>query len=480
MERNNEGGFRVSAVYIGLILAAIPLIVIVISFMLGGWSWGLMDDHRMVMIPGSICERLTNSFMGMFNYGLMRPVAAVHYAVFYKIFSHNPTAFYIFRWFECVMMLGVWAYLSFKVTRSRFAPPLFLCAALSFYKLYDAFFYLSTQEVFGLLFVGIAMLFFFGAIGERLENGGRFCWGSFTAGMGFLLLAFGSKEPFLAVGIALGLSMVLMSVRSRGKGVLVAGITTVVLGIIYAVGLKLFVMKEYSSAYAITDLGVMSANALVWVQKDLLSHLPWIVLGFILMFVRSSGSWTRVRLWALWMGVLSYAGYTVLLLPWNVWGYYAGPLGVFFAFIIAVGLADKVERLRRPQLIVLGGAGFVFALVVGLIALRFHSGYQYDSANLMKWMGTNALFEHETAQGAVVRGNAAEPCEAVVAQVNALYGKTYVPFIFTPNVREILADAQTRYYLWSPQGGNQDLARLRGMWTPMFTSRHWVLFRRMY
>ena len=178
-------------------------------------------------------------------------------------------------------------------------------------------------------------------------------------------------------------------------------------------------------------------------------------------------------------GVGAYAGYAVFLLPWSTWGHYAYPLGVFFAFSMAVVLADRIERLPARPFIALVAISVLFAMIVGASALKFQATYQYDTANLIKWLATNSLFEHELSLGAVVRGNAQEPCTAVVRRTNVVYGKKYEDFIFTPSVRDILSDVKTRYYLWGPYWGNQDLSRLGQMWTPMFVSEHWVLFRRM-
>ncbi len=482
MDKDDPKKFNISSAQVWPILAFIPLIVILVSFILGGWSWGLMDDYKFMNIPGNILQRIMSVFPTSISTGRVVPVYYVHAAIFYKIFAYSPTAFYIFRWVECVFALGLWALLASRVTRSQFAAPLFLLVALSFYKTYDAVFFLSTNEILGVLFFGLSATFFLNAFEQRLENGGRVRKWPFLFGIFFLLLAVGCKEPFFAVMAALGGGSIVVSFIHRKKGLMGFGIASLLTAIGYAIFLRVLVVKDYSATYASINFNVIGQNILVWVRNDLAYHTPWILLAAILMiFVKSSSlkRWTATRLWMFMVGSIAYIAYVLILLPWSTWGHYATPLGIFFAFTIAVLLADRVEALRPAHFIALAVGSFVFALVVSASALRFHSVYQYDTANLMKWLATNSLFEHEMALGAVVRGNAWEPCETIVAQVNGIYGKGYKNFVFTPNVREILADPRTRYYLWGPKWGDQDLSRLGEMWTPMFVSDHWVLFRRM-
>ena len=484
MTENNPQERAVPLVYVWWSLAVIPAIVILVSFILGGWSWGLMDDYGFLSFTGGFWDRFSHIFKTTMDFGSLRPTSTLYYVIFYKMFSHNPTGFYIVRWLTCVLALGVWAFLAFKATRSRFAAPLFLFAALSFYKVYDAFFYLSTQEILGVLSFGFSFLFFWKAVEQRLENAGGIDWKAFAVGFGFLLLTFASKEPFLAVGMALGISSIIVSVWDRKKEILWPGICGIVMALGHAIFLKSFLMpKGRSTQYALTDIGFIWGNVVGWFQRDLPCHAPWIIFAGIVLFLQRGASrptWTRVRWWVFLTGVFAYFGYTGLLLPWDTWGHYVTPLGIFFAFSLSVLLADRLDGLKFPQSMMIALLSFIFALIVGMSALKFQVTYQYDTANLMKWMGTNGFFDHEMGSGAIVRGNALEAGETVMKQVNAVYGKNYPGYIFTSNVREVLADAKTRYYLWAPHYGDQDLNRLKGMWTSMFVSEHWVLFRRMY
>jgi len=72
----------------------------------------------------------------------------------------------------------------------------------------------------------------------------------------------------------------------------------------------------------------------------------------------------------------------------------------------------------------------------------------------VKWLAENALFQHDVRveQGGV-RCNANEPCSTIPAMTNYVYGTSYSNFEFTPKVGDILRDANTKYYIWSPGWG---------------------------
>jgi hypothetical protein len=140
--------------------------MIFVSFASGGWSWGLMDDMGLATLSGSVWQRFTGLVQNFLAEGRFHPIITFHSAFFYKIFSNSPQGFYLFRWFEVVLALGVWSLLVYRLTNNKFAVPLFLAITLSFYKFYDAFFYLSIQEILGVLFSGLAALFIFKGIRE--------------------------------------------------------------------------------------------------------------------------------------------------------------------------------------------------------------------------------------------------------------------------------------------------------------------------
>ena len=478
----NVKDVSVSLVDVYWVAAAVPLVTLLVAFLLGGWSWGLMDDVGFAAMQGSIWTRFVDLFQGQLGSGRFFPTAGFHWAVFYKIFASSPGAFFVFRFFEVVCALGVWAFLAYRVTGRRSAAPLFFAIVLSFSEVYHAFFYLSPPEIIGILFAGLAANAFFQTIRTAVAEKGAVKKTSVLLGMIFLVLAFGAKEPFIAMGLALGAGYMAFG-RSIGKNsFFYGGIALAAFALLWGVALKLFIMKGYSSDYGLTDIPKLLANLAMWGRTDFLYHLPWLVLaGILIAMSPPKGKQDPVRTWGLWLGGALYVFYLLLLLPWSVWGHYAVPVGFFFGFFMTVLIAERLETLPWPAWSLVVTGSLIFCAVVGGMALRFHSTYQRDTAQLVEWMAQDALFEHEVEGGAVVRCNASEPCETVPAKARILYGKNYKPFVFTAVVRDILSDPQTRYYLWGRTWGDQDLRRLgHDLWSPMFVSESWVMFRRMY
>ena len=230
-----------------------------------------------------------------------------------------------------------------------------------------------------------------------------------------------------------------------------------------------------------TDWGKIGSNVILWLRHDLLTHAPWLIaVAVILALAGRTVLKEPTRRWAIVLGALFYVTYVLILLPWSTTGHYSTPLGVFFAFLVAVLISDCMEQIQTWIFFLIVVVALFLNLLVGGNALKAASSYQEDSANFMKWLATNAQVEYETANGAVVRTNAYEPGVALTVLTKMYYGKSYGNFVFTPQVREILEDVKTRYYLYGTTWGDQDLSRLGKMWYPVFTSKNWVMFRRLY
>lgn len=462
--------------------AVVTLSVILMEFTLGAWSWGLMDDHGMVEISGGTWERFTKLTKSLWGSGRFPFTSMLHHAVFYKFFADSPRLFFVFRWVEVILAVGLWGGLAARVTRKYLAASLVFAVTLGFTKFYDAFFFLSSQEIHGILFSGAAAWLFFEAIKSRLEGEDKTRWRYAVCGLACLVLAFGSKEPFVAVGMALGVSVAGLGIFNRRlKGILALGPGLFFFSLGYALFLKLVLMKGYSARYGLTDWPKIWENIQVWFQQGFLQHVPWLVMaGMVLVFGKKQEPADIKLFWGRLLGVLLYFGYLLMILPWSGWGHYVTPLGVFFAFLITVFMAGRLAALPPLFSGVLIAVSLGMNLILGGSAIRFHSDYQYDTANLARWLAENVVFERETELGFVSGGNAMEPCQTIVQHVEFAHGKQYKPFVYTPQVKEILRNPRMKYYLWKTDGGDQDLRRLGNMWSPVFVSRSWVLFRRMY
>ena len=146
-------------------------------------------------------------FTQLWDSGVNRPAQLVRVIFLYNIFSSSPTGFYIFRWFEVLGTLLVWGYIAFLVTGKKIAFPLLIAVTLGFYNFYDAFFFLSTQEIMGLLFSGIATALLLRTLPGFLEGKRKFAWGPAVGALFCFLTAFGFKETFFIFPVALGVGL---------------------------------------------------------------------------------------------------------------------------------------------------------------------------------------------------------------------------------------------------------------------------------
>ncbi|NTV28939.1 MAG: hypothetical protein HGA80_02540 [Candidatus Omnitrophica bacterium] len=484
LTENNERGHSAGRSWVTALwcLAAFAsLAVVLAAFLVGKWTWGLMDDYKYIAWAGTFWDKVAGYMHGTLGNGKFCPVYVVHSVLFYGLFGKNAGLFYIFRWAEVAAALGVWGWLAAMVTRRTVAVPLLVCIALSFGRVYDAFFYLSTPEIIGVFFSGCAGIFLFRAFEPAMARRGEVVRSQLIIGAICLILACGSREMFLAVAFAWGLSLVVVGLlRPRRISLWASGLVFLTLSVVYGFLLKLFVSKGYTSAYNITDFSKMISNILIWVRQDVVPHIPWIVGAALCMLVRSSGTLAMMRVWALVLGVVSYLVYLGLLLPWETVGYYSTPLGVFFAFVVTVLVAERLEKISVRMLSLLAMAAVMLNLYVGGTEIYAAMTYQQDTDSLSRWMVNNVQFEYEVGSGSTVRINASEPSDTIPMGVNLVYGKSYKKFIFSPRVREVLSDQQTRYYLYGPNWGDQDLSRLGRIWYPVFQSKNWVMFRRLY
>ncbi len=460
--------------YLTWLPAIVPLAMILASFCLGGWTWGLIEDVSLISPQHSLWKRLHDFAWDISSGGRFNPTNGVHLAVFYRLFASSPGAFHIFHWFCVVLALFFWGLLASRVTRCKTALPLFFAIALSFPRLYDAFFYLSPAEIIGILFSGAAALAFFKMVEGNTSMPQR------LAAAFLLVAAVLSKEPFVALALALGFSFFIYSFRHPARQELRwSAIAMIAAGILFCAFLKMYVVKDYSSDYGFTNVARITGNVLLWAKKPLLFHLPWIIAAALL-YWRGRKPFSGTEQWALWFGGTLYLIYLLLLLPWSTWGHYATPLAVFFAFTMTVFMARMLEELAWPIWSAFLSCAFVFCVMTGSIEWRFHFTYQRDTENLVQWLSKNAIFQHDMELGAIVRANAYEPGDRIPEKVRMFHKKNLKNFTFTSSVGELMRDPQAVYYLWGPDWGDQDLGRLENMWTPVFVSQHWILFRRMY
>ena len=465
-----------------------PLLTLLFAFLWQRWDWGLMDDVTILNSGAGWLERFQDYFRSTRLFGQFKPFYALHSAVFYTIFADLPKGFYIFRWLEIGLVLLIWATVAYRITGTRLAFWLVPTVTLSFHYFYDAFFYLSSHEIIGLFFLGLSLHCFIPLArdpvsSEPRDSSRRLLWQA-SAGILLLLCAFMSKEPFVACGFAVGLAFLLTGCgdrkrpdRRRG---LWLGILILVMTIVYAGVLLTCVKSQYTSQYDLGNASKLWANLSAWCRKDALNHLPWIIAGAVVFFCSSGAADQRrgmpaLKIWGYLLAGLLYGCYTGILLPWNTVSYYAAPLGVFFALLTAVALADRIPRLH-PRLQI---AGVILALsfnqMVCQYALTREAGYQYDTANLMRWIEQDSGLRDNAE--AVVRSNAMEPAAAIPGLINRRRGWALKPFRWTTNPDDGTTEEGGRYYLYSPRFHSLDLAKLQG-WDIVFLSKTWTMYVR--
>jgi len=212
--------------------AVVPLLLIITSFLMGGWYWGLMDDQTMLSQQGSVIERTVNLCKWLLSSGRFVPSSCFHWALLYKIFASSPTGFFIFRWFEGVIALGIWGFFIIDVTGKKWSAWLFIAIAMGFSKLYDGFYYLSIPELLGILLAGGAILFFFRAVKPSLDEGKNINWKLAALSLLFVLLSVGAKETFFVVAAALGFTTLLFSFKKKNT----ISFLTLALGLLFFAG----------------------------------------------------------------------------------------------------------------------------------------------------------------------------------------------------------------------------------------------------
>lgn len=487
-ESDEQGQFR-----LWVIVAAGPLITLFFSFILGSWSWGLMDDYTILVSGDGIAERSWNYFTTLGQWGVFRPTFAAHSAVFYSIFANSPKSFYIFRLLEISVVLIIWGACAYGITRKKISLVLLPAVALSFHYFYDGFFYLSSQEMIGLLFLGIAVRLFFDHVGPVMDTdvqqrAGSLDWKKWLAGLFMLLCAFGAKETFISCGMAIGAAYLYLAwarrKSSRAKTIFLYALALMAVTVLWAWLIFAFIKSNYTSGYSVTDMTKLGSNLQAWFKKDLLNHSPWLIaIVFIFLMMGKNGDIRKIirgfslRLkWGIALGTLLYGGFLLILLPWNTVSYYAAPLGLFWAFLITMLITEGISQVGiRLQILLIVGA-LLMNQFICQYALAREATYQYDTANLMVWLKTNeASFDEKTD---LIATNAMEPAAAIPGLLNRTQGTQVQPFAWTTDPDRPLEEGrQGNYYLYSPRFYGIDLGKLQ-QWQIIFLSKNWVMYKR--
>ncbi len=469
-----------------------PLVTILFSYILGVWSWGLMDDLQILTLSGSMLDKAWEYFQGFISFGEFKPVWTLHCGIFYTVFQNSPKLFYIFKWFEICLILLIWGMAAWRLTRNKTAIVLLPAITLSFHYFYDAFFYLSSHEYLGTFFLGISIHFFLNHLKPLWDEAGdlntkgsqqmKLRWGWLFLGIIFLFASFYCKETFVSAGIALGLSYLYLAWKQKKKRKILGaiGIVLILITIAHAASLLLFIRSSYTSEYGFQNISRIMSNLSAWFKKDFMNHLPWILGSMLIFYLGSKEKVRKVSKifsdrtkWGIFLGGLFYIGFLMILLPWNTVAYYAMPLGLFFAFMLTVLISDALSGLSfRWQLV-----GVVCALLLNQFvcqyALNRESVYQYDTHNLMVWFRENTDSSNEN----VILCNAMEAAFAIPGHVNRTWGLDIKGFQWSTNPDDMIEGKKAKFYLYSPRFSGVDISKLKD-WKVIFLSKNWILYAR--
>lgn len=473
-----------------------PLLTILFNYIFQKWWWGLMDDLAILNSGAGIIDRFRSYYVGLCAWGVFRPLYVLHSSVAYTLFERVPRLFYIFRLFEICVVLYIWGICACRVTKQKVAVILVPAVTLSFHYFYDAFFYLSSQEIIGLFFVGLSLFFYLRGLENVLAadpadsetKWHAFKWKSWFVGLFFLLCAFGAKETFISCGVALGLSYFFLAWSCRktqyGKSLFMAGLSLVVISVLFALSLTLFIKSGYTAGYSLSDMTKLSSNLTVWFKKDFMNHGPWVVAAGLIFYMANKkrgmakALWDlplRVR-WAFFLGVLFYLGFLSILLPWNTVSYYATPLGLFFAFIVAVIISDGLPRLSGRWQIFFVVCALGINQLVCQYALTRESTYQYDTHNIMEWLkSSDAILGNRDV---IVASNAMEPAASIPGLMRQAQNVDVQRFHWLVEPEGLVDGKQCDFYLYGPRFHHVRLQNPKD-WKVVFLSKNWVMFERV-
>lgn len=466
------------------LVALAPLAMIAGSYLTDHWTWGLMDDLGMLARSGTWWQRCTSLFATMFSAGSCRPMFAPYVATFYPFFKTSPQSFYFFKLFLTSGTLLLWGLSARALTKQHVSLFLVPAIALSFPFFYDTFAYLSIQEPQGMFFLGLAVYFLVkGCVLPVAENQPlRFSF--LIPGILFLLLSGLNKEIFSVSVFAFGIAMAFWALIYRRASLLWSALGVVILSAAYLVYLKFFFAHAYSSRYDMKDIGTIINNWHLWLHQSAVYHLPW---GILLVLAIFSGVKNKrpvcpepAAAFGVIAGILFYASFLLLLLPWQVTDFYVIPLGVFFAFGSSMILGNFLSCCG----LWLGRVLVVLALCLNILVCQYSFGkmaaYRNDTAQLIDWMEHNQQFHQDMAAGFIGATNAQEAGDTIPQLLNKQAGISVPSFSFLYQVKDIMSAPKVVYYLYNPKLGDQDLRRINMMWSEVYSSRSWILFRRIF
>ena len=453
----------------------VPLGTILLSFYLQEWYWGLVDDATILSWGHTVRERFINDFGTRLSNGRVQFLFSLRSALFYTWFENSPTMLHLLKWVEATMTLLVWGLAIKKISGRLLGAVIFASITLSFNYFYDTFFFISLQDVLGLLFLGIGFNCCLSAFDSSSHT--RAVTLAIFGILG-IVLGVTTNERMTAIGLAYGLGFILVGLMgsSNYRRALILGVSIFGASVTYALFLKLYMQPEggHTSTYSITNFSRMGGNIIAWITKDVLNHSPWL-LGLAILAShrgRISKFATRQK-WGMLFGGLQYFLFLLLLIPWMTISYVAGPLGVLFAFPVSIYLAHVLPQSSINLQVLAPVAALLFNMLICQRALTRESLYHYDTQNLMTWVRGNPEFQL-AADGGLVYCNAWEGGGAIPAHLARDFGVLIPGFTYKGLDQSSFRAGQIMVY--TPRFGSDTDTFSPDFWETQFYSKFWQVY----
>ena len=462
--------------------AAVPLLLILFSFLKSGWGWTLVNDYQFLTLGTNFGERLHGLYFLFMDYGQLKWTQLLRYAFAYTAFANAPKYFFIYQWIEIVTMFGVWGMLAYRLTGKKIALFLMPTVVLSSRCFYDAFFFPSLGDNIAMLIFGLGLLALVHAVSLVKGNwkvSKRQLW---LWALVFFFLALGAMEFTLAGIMAAGFALCwLYKVRrDQNRQILVAGIALVVAGFLYGLFLKTFIAHGSTSIYRITDIHKIFFNLSSWAKYVFKLQALWLLAGGVVLFKAwSKDYWSRYSLaerFGIVIGIFMYALWLAVLLPWSAYGYHAVPLVIVFGFLMAVILASPLEELDERWLGAIAMLMLVFNLMIAQQQVYNATLYNSEIQRTLYFIEGNSSLQQAAREGKVFCDQF-EPSASLPYWANRQIGLDLKQFVFEEDPL-IAAQKGAQYYVFMTWGNTLGIYLTSPGWEPLFVGEFIKVYQR--
>ena len=160
--------------------------------------------------------------------------------------------------------------------------------------------------------------------------------------------------------------------------------------------------------------------------------------------------------------------------------YMAIPLAIFFGLAMAVILSPFLAVLKNRGQYFLTGIFLILNMLPASAELVSFEQYNHDTIFLLKWIDHDPYLKMASLSGKHFGCNGMEPSTAIPDLVKSINNKDMPAVSYVPVVKDIVNDKDMLFYFYLTHWGDQDLSLLGDMWTAVFVSENWVVFRRNY